>query len=256
MLANPPVNDWSNWTVDDLVKRCKASLAGSLGGLTIVLPTAAVYPFPRLVSWPRSIGGTVVGFIKAVTSTASAHTMLTTVYFPDIIVSANEVEASHNERSAAQSTFAEALSRIKQLTGWSNTAIATNLFDVSKVAYHAWATGTLPRVGNQRRITNTLDILERAAARFRTSDEFRSWLVTPVGSRANTPEQLIRECKFDEARLLAITTARPRTKALPSWMIEASIKGEGARSQRRRSISRDSVAVEAKGYLDLTDDDE
>lgn len=193
--------------------------------------------------------------MQGIASTASAHTMLTTVYFPAVIDESLAVAADNTVETRA-TPVAQALNEIEALTRMPKARIAEDLLGVSTVAYHGWAAGRSLSGPNERRVFGVRDVLARAAVRHQTPERLRAWLVTPVGSRAVSPSSLLKADKIDEARLLAITTNRRRNEPIANWVLAAQPNADTVRSQRRRSVSRSQAASEVAGYLESSDEED
>jgi len=122
---------------------------------------------------------------------------------------------------------------VKEATGFSWERIA-RLVGVSRQAINRWEHGEAIVDSNRGRILSVLDVLERAAARCRTSDELVAWLDTPRGADGRTPAELLEANEIDRARRLAMSVPSPRLKRAASWtgrpVAEAFREGAG-RSQ-------------------------
>lgn len=189
-----------------------------------------------------SIGSLVVEYGKELVATASAHTILDTLRFPIFIEEGVETDAQQADPGVRH--LSEVLEEIEALTGLPKARIADDLFGVSRTAYHDWSVGKRVSIENERRIRSTLDVLRRASARHGSPEFVRGWLVTPVGSRAVAPMQLLRAGKIDEARLLALSALPKRETALPEWLLSGPINAWSEREQKRRDfVVRESDAV-------------
>jgi hypothetical protein len=204
-----------------------------------------------IADWERSFGAAVIDVARSlyqqVAATASAHTILSSVFLP--------VTAEMEMALAAPfvPTIRQALGRIEALTELPKARIAEDLFGVSKVAYHGWSERQPPGVDNEGRIRNTLDVLERASKRYPSPELLRGWLQTPFGGEAVKPMDLLHDNRLNDARILAVSDVRPNVQRIPDWLRERSIGALGA-AARRRSITPSQYEAEHLSFDDLPDE--
>jgi hypothetical protein len=209
--------------------------------LTIEPPVQAGLADPLHRTIP-SIGSSVIGYGKKLVATASTHTILDALMVPVLIETEAESIAQQTDTEVQQ--LSETLEEIELLTGLPKARIAEDLFAVSRTAYHDWSMGKRVSIENERRIRGTLDVLQRACTRHRNPELLRGWLVTPVGSRAITPMDLLKAGKIDEARLLAVSVLPRRETPLPEWLLSGPIDNWSEREQKRRDfVVRESDAI-------------
>ena len=195
-----------------------------------------------------SIGSLVLGYGKRLIVTASAHTILDTFSLPFLI---EEAEAFDHPAEPDVRHLSEELGEIEEMTGLHKARIAEDLFGVSRMAYHHWSTGKRVSLENERRIRGTLDVLRRASVRHVSPGLLRGWLVTPVGSHAVAPIDLLKAGRFDEARLLAVSPLSKRETALPDWLLNGPLDQWSERDQKRRDfVVRESDAISRVGIED------
>ncbi len=201
---------------------------------------AQVTPEP-IQQFGPSIGSLVLGYGKRLIVTASAHTILDTLSLPFLI---EEAEVLDFPVESDVRHLTEELEEIEVMTGLNKTRIAEDLFGVSRMAYHHWSAGKRVSLENERRIRGTLNVLRHASVRHVSPELLRGWLVTPVGSHAVAPIDLLRAGKFDEARLLAVSALSKRETALPDWLLSGPLDEWGEREQKRRDfVVRESDAT-------------
>lgn len=197
-----------------------------------------------------SVGSLIVMRGREQVATVSSHTILDPLRLLDF-PKEEELESVTQQPDPAVRPLSEVLEEIEALTGLPKARLAADLFDVSRTAYHDWGTGKRVSIENERRIRGTLDVLQRASARHGDPELIRGWLVTPVGSRAVAPIELLKTGKIDEARLFAISTLPERETALPEWLLAGPINNWSEREQKRRSF----VVRESDAIARVTDDD-
>lgn len=110
----------------------------------------------------------------------------------------------------------EAVEEIKRLTGLPYEKIAS-LIGVTRQTLSHWRKGMPIQPDHRERLFTMLDVLKRAAARLKTTDQIAAWLVTPFGTEAETPEQMLVRGEFDRARLLAVASVPRRLPSTPEW---------------------------------------
>jgi hypothetical protein len=188
-----------------------------------------------------SIGSLVLGYGKRLIATASAHTILDALSLPIVI---EEAEALDFPAESDVRYLTEELEEIEVKTGLNKARIAEDLFGVSRMAYHHWSTGKRVSLENERRIRSTLNVLRHASIRHVGPELLRGWLVTPVGSRAVAPIDLLRAGRLDEARLLAVSPLSRRETALPDWLLSGPLDEWSEREQKRHDfVVRESDAI-------------
>jgi hypothetical protein len=185
-------------------------------------------------------------------STASGHTILDysgLLTDPSRLFPITIEDEERNETVTQQShpeilPLSKVLEEIETLTELPKARIATELFDVSRTAYHDWTMGKRVSLDNERRIRGTLEVLQRASVQHGNPELIRGWLMTPVGSRAIAPIALLKTGKVDEARLLAISTLPKRETALPGWLLTVPINEWSERERKRKNlVMRESDAI-------------
>lgn len=241
MFANPRAFGMSTPSFGSLavprVRSVDESRGASAAG-QVVQPES---PQPARRTIP-SIGSWACGYYNDLVTTASTHTILDTLKLPVLIVA--EAEALVQQPNAGIQHLSEVLDEIEVLTGLRKARIAEDLFDVTRTAYHDWSIGKRVSIDNDRRIRGTLDVLQRASARHGDPELLRGWLVTPVGSRAVAPMDLLKFGSIDEARLLAQSALPMRETALPEWLLTGPINKWSEREQKRRDyVVRESDAI-------------
>lgn len=110
----------------------------------------------------------------------------------------------------------EAVKEIKQLTRLPDEKIA-RLIGVTRQTLSYWRKGMPIQPNHREQLFTVLDILKRAAARLKTPDQIAAWLVTPFGTEAETPEQMLVRGEFDRARLMAVASVPKRLPSTPEW---------------------------------------
>ncbi len=241
MFANPQSLGLSTPSLGSLAVPRSPSADRSQGAWTadqLIRPDAPE-PTRRIIP---SIGSLVVSYGKELIVTSSAHTILDPLRLPVFLEEAIEAVTQQADPDVRQ--LSKVLEDIEALTGLPKARIAEDVFGVSRTAYHDWSMGKRVSIENERRIRSTLDVLLRASMRHRSPDLIRGWLVTPVGSRAVAPMQLLKAGRIDEARLLAVSALPKRETALPEWLLTGSINEWSEREQKRRDfVVRDSDAI-------------
>lgn len=196
-----------------------------------------------------SLGSLALKYGTGLVATASAHTVLSTLVLPVFIV--EEVDAAVEQTGPEVPPLSKVLEEIENLTGLSKAHIASDLFNVSRTAYHDWSIGRRVSIENERRIRGTLDVLRRASAQHHSPDITRGWLVTPLGSRAIAPMDMLKAGKVDEARLLALSATPSRQTALPEWLLTGSTDDWSERERKRRNfVVRESQGISTSGDKD------
>lgn len=242
MFANPQSFGMAVPSSGSLVVPCRASSNVAWGLLTAdqIVCQEPHEPVVRIMS--RSIGSVVIERVQEMIVTASAHTILDTLRLPVLIV--DEMEELIQEASPDIMQIPDILGEIEALTGLPKVHIAEDIFGVTRTAYHDWSIGKRLFIDNERRIRGTLDVLKRASMRHPEPELMRGWLVTPVGSRAVSPAELLRAGKIDEARLLAVSSVPVRETALPEWLLNGPVNKWSERDQQRRNfVVRESDAI-------------
>jgi hypothetical protein len=205
----------------------------SEGALTLnqlILPS----PARSLGLMLPSAGSLISQYGKGLVATASTHTILHSLFVP-ILVQENSAPSAQPVASSIPQV-AEAMFEIAALTGLSKARIAENVFCVSRTAYYDWESGKQVSLENERRIRETLDVLRHAARRYGSPELVRGWLVTPTGSRAQSPLELLGAGKLNEARMLALSDLPERRTPLPEWLLNGQINEWAEREQKRRDL--------------------
>ena len=134
--------------------------------------------------------------------------------------------------SAGTSPQQEVVKAIAELTGLSRQGIAA-LVGVRRPTIYAWLDDSNISEPNLRRLLATYEVLQRASTRHQTQQAMRAWLHTPRGADALTPASLLAQGEFGRARLLALSTAPPRSTPTPTWTREATPNAWTVREQNR-----------------------
>lgn len=199
-------------------------------------------PLRRIVP---SAGSLVVHYAKDLVATASAHTILDFWKLPIFIGENPYDDEDLYITQPGILSIPEVLRGIEELTVWSRTRIAEEIFDKSRTAYYDWLEGKSVALPNEQRIRGTRDVLQRASTRYGSPERLQGWLTTPVGSHAVSPLELLKAGEIDKARLLALSNLPQRETALPEWLLDAPLDSWSAGEQRRRRfVVRESDATE------------
>lgn len=241
MFANPKSFGLSVPSSGSLAISPTMSSDRSQGALTaeqIIQPDALE---PERRTFP-SFGSLALKYSSGLMATASAHTVISPLVVPFLIV--EEVDAAVEQTGPEIPPISIVLDEIEVLTGLSKAHIASDLFNVSRTAYHDWSIGRRVSIENERRIRGTLEVLRRASAQYHSPDLTRGWLVTPLGSRAIAPIDMLKAGKVDETRLLALSATPSRQTALPEWLLTGSTDDWSERERKRRNfVVRESHAI-------------
>jgi hypothetical protein len=199
----------------------------------------------------RTLGQLIRGYCQTLVSTTSAHTLVPRFSFP--LVDVEHAEGGKVATAAIVEDAVEtpeilqlrdAMDAIEAITGLPKVRIA-ELIGVSRVTYDNWRRGKNIAVDNFQRVLGTLDVLRRASARFRDTQQIQCWLYTAVGSRARTPAQLLGTGQVNQARMLAVTSLPARPRSVPDWLWNAPEDQWTARERRRK----DRVVLESADSL-------
>lgn len=199
----------------------------------VIIPNRHVAP---------SLGSLVIEYGRQLIATASAHTVLDSFIVPLVIL--DSVEAGSPDEAVPVRPLFEEVAEMAALTGLPKVRIANDLIGVSRQAYYDWLAGKRVSLEKERQIRGTLDVLRRASVHYANPELLRGWLVTPVGSRAIAPIDLLKAGKIDEARLLSVSSLPKRAVALPEWLLTAPVNDWSEREQKRRgSVLRERDAI-------------
>jgi hypothetical protein len=181
----------------------------------------------------RLIQEDIGAYPQRLVATSSIQTIISSYVLPVILVQANGanvgVLAGHDpmERSTA-----DVAKEILRITGNNISNLAPDMFDVTRPTFYHWLNGRPMDAENERRLRQSLDILERAAQRRGVGAALSAWLETPVGPESITPMELLRTKAFDRARSFASSsrTQRRRTASdhlttLP-YVVETVAEGQ------------------------------
>jgi hypothetical protein len=137
--------------------------------------------------------------------------------------------------NAARSQASIHLQEIESKIALPNSEIAERLFDVTYQAYCRWKNSTArPNSTNFERIIQVRDIIDRAESRHKSQDALTAWLLTPAGTRALSPLDLIRRGEYKTARFLAASHSRERRRPEASWLKDGPVQQPGLEERRRR----------------------
>ena len=178
----------------------------------------------------QSTGRGVVTRVDVGAASEAAHTRARTTWLPWT----GRTQPVDTRPQVVAGGIADALREIERLTGLPRVRIAEDLLGVTRQAFYDWLGGVRPTTVNERRIRGIVDVLGRATQRLGGPDAVRNWLLTPAGSRAVAPIDLMRESRLDEARLHAVSHLPVRSAPLPDWLLNAPVDEWSAREQRRR----------------------
>lgn len=242
----------------DLPTRSSGSLAvppspvpyrseGTLTADQLIVPKT-VEPTQQVTS---SVGSLMLERARARVATASPHIILESLSLIELTLDEELGPVVTQPLVPDVRPLSDVLEQIEALTGLPKTRLAEDVFAVSRRAYYDWAMGKGLSIENERRIRGTLDVLQRAHARHGSPELIRGWLVTPLGSRAVAPVELLKAGRIDEARLLAISTLPKREASLPDWLLTGPVDEWSQREQKRR----DFVVRESDAIAQVMDDD-
>ncbi len=150
-----------------------------------------------------------------------------------------------------QETHVGAIRWLEEHADLSQGAIA-ELVGVSRQTVRNWLSGETIRDENRQRLLIVRDILERIQRRHNGSVALKTWLDTPRGPAARTPRQLLMANEIGKVRALSLSTAPPRSRSAPAWLLEAPPDPWTDRQRRRRErMVRDEPSEDPPASLDI-----
>ncbi len=103
-----------------------------------------------------------------------------------------------------------------------------------RVRVQQWKAGASISAEHLRRLMETRDVLSRAMRRHSDKDALAAWLVTPDAHAGVSPERLLKQGEFDQARLLAVLSPS-NVEPMPEWAsrpVAEAWRGTGGQRQR------------------------
>lgn len=210
------------------------------GGMRIKLPDIVCS------LWMISPGQTIFGNMRIIPYTRISCSELSAIFGLDPSIPRSELEAPH----------ANIVRWIRETTGLSRERVA-QLLGVSRQSLFLWEQGNSITDKHRIRLLAVQDVLQRAADKYQTPEQIKTWLDTPHGTDGRTPAQLLETGEIDRARLHAVMTSAPHLAPVPSWVKRPNPDELRAEARlRRESQLRDEDEDIRREFGDLADGDE